>query len=616
MSIPVYMRVRLALSPFVAAATALACTPFASLYVLLNVPHRTPYQLPEALWSWWPIAWDYLRSPMLRSSPALTDALQTTALAMAAVAVAAIAITLVWPRRTWLREARHDGDQDPTIRAASGSRGRAAWMAIPLAIKLYAWAPSPWGHVVIGEGYRVDLDNVASRCEFDEDDPATWGMGGRAPLLMDSFAKGAASGVVVAGSGGLKTESITKPAMLTWTGPIVLLDPSCQVGDLARPLRLGMGHDVAIIDPERPELGAYNAFAGIDIRNRMAEANVRAWVNRNSQPTPKDKGGDNAEYFRDLGKDVQACIMADLLWDPTVPPARKTPREWRARIDIGEKAIKGQLQTIAKESRSRMARSLAGTLFKVHDETWSGVYNSATRDTAWLAIDAYADLVSGDTFNVADIAAGTQDVFLSIPMKTLQSTPALARVIIGTILEAVYDAYRSIRKRVLFLLDEAVLLGRMDILTTVRDQGRKHMISMITMWQDLGQLEDVWGEKQRRAWFNSAAWVMFAAIADIDTAALISKMAGKYTTLVRSEGTSASNQGGFSNTATGTRGRNDNVSEGEADLIRPEDVTQRMRPDEAIIFPRNRPPIRCGRAIAFRRREMRRLSERSLRRAA
>jgi type IV secretion system protein VirD4 len=253
---------------------------------------------------------------------------------------------------------------------------------------------------------------------------------------------------------------------------------------------------------------------------------------------------------------------------------------------------------------------------KVHEETWSGVYGSATRETAWLAIDAYADLVSGDTFRLSDIAAGRQDVFLNIPMKDLLGKPTVARVIIGTIIEAVYEAYRSIRKRVLFLLDDAVLLGRMDILLTVRDHGRKHKVSLVTMWQDLGQLEDIWGEKQRRAWFGSSSWVTFAAISDWDTAKLISAMAGKYTTIVRTEGKSDSMQNDFSR-GSKTWGTNYSESEGEADLIRPEEITQRMRTDEAIVFPRGRRPIRCGRAIAFRRPEMHsRFSEDPLRKAA
>jgi type IV secretion system protein VirD4 len=39
-------------------------------------------------------------------------------------------------------------------------------------------------------------------------------------------------------------------------------------------------------------------------------------------------------------------------------------------------------------------------------------------------------------------------------------------------------------------------------------------------------------------------------------------------------------------------------------LIKPEEVLQGMRYDEQIIFIQNAPPLRCGRAIYFRRPEM------------
>jgi type IV secretion system protein VirD4 len=53
-----------------------------------------------------------------------------------------------------------------------------------------------------------------------------------------------------------------------------------------------------------------------------------------------------------------------------------------------------------------------------------------------------------------------------------------------------------------------------------------------------------------------------------------------------------------------SKGRNTNVHEISRPLIRPEEIMQDMRGDDMIVVPRGRKPLRCGRAIYFRRKEL------------
>ena len=62
-------------------------------------------------------------------------------------------------------------------------------------------------------------------------------------------------------------------------------------------------------------------------------------------------------------------------------------------------------------------------------------------------------------------ASGKLDVFINLPLKVLQSSPQAARVILGALLNAVYEA-RVRAGRLLFLLDEVARLGYMGILET------------------------------------------------------------------------------------------------------------------------------------------------------
>ena len=55
--------------------------------------------------------------------------------------------------------------------------------------------------------------------------------------------------------------------------------------------------------------------------------------------------------------------------------------------------------------------------------------------------------------------------------------------------------------------------------------------------------------------------------------------------------------------SSSSAGRSENRSETKRALIRPEELLQGTRADEAVILSPGNPPLRCGRAIYFRRPE-------------
>jgi Type IV secretory system Conjugative DNA transfer len=60
--------------------------------------------------------------------------------------------------------------------------------------------------------------------------------------------------------------------------------------------------------------------------------------------------------------------------------------------------------------------------------------------TSWLAIPSLARLVCGSSFSTRHLLYGKLDVFINLPLKVLQSSPQAARVILGALLNAVYEA--------------------------------------------------------------------------------------------------------------------------------------------------------------------------------
>lgn len=474
------------------------------------------------------------------------------------------------------------------VRGMRALHGEAEWMTLKEASILFPDA----GGIVIGEAYRVDRDDHAGR-PFRADDPLTWGQGGRAPLLCFDGKTGSSHGIAFAGSGGFKTTSLTIPTALKWGGPLIVLDPSREIAPLVRGHRITAGRDVYILDPREPEIG-FNALDWIGQHGGSKEEDIAAvasWI-------MSDNGrmsGVRDDFFRSSGLQLLTAMIADVCLSGHTAAENQTLRQVRENLAEPEPKLRERLQTIYSNSRSHFVRENVAAFVNMTPETFSGVYANAIKETHWLSYGNYAALVSGSSFESSDLADGVMDVFINIDLKTLETHSGLARVIIGAFLNAVYNRAGAMENRALFLLDEVARLGFMRILETARDAGRKYGISLTMIYQSIGQMRETFGGRDAASkWFESASWISFAAINDPETADYISRRCGMTTVEIDQVSRSFQSKG-----ASRTRSK----QLAPRPLIQPYEVLT-MRTDEQIVFTAGNPPLRCGRAIWFRRDDM------------
>ena len=474
------------------------------------------------------------------------------------------------------------------IRGKRAMHGEADWMKITEAAKLF----SENGGIVVGEAYRVDRDTSAA-LSFRADQPDSWGRGGKSPLLCFDGSFGSSHGIVFAGSGGFKTTSVTVPTALKWGGTLIVLDPSNEVAPMVMKHRRRAGRDVHVLDPKRPEIGV-NVLDWIGKHGGTKEediASVASWIMSESGRA----SGVRDDFFRASGLQLLTAMIADVCLSGHTDAKHQTLRQVRANLSEPEPKLRQRLQDIYDNSGSDFVKENVAAFVNMTPETFSGVYANAIKETHWLSYPNYAGLVSGSSFSTDDIASGKTDVFINIDLKTLETHAGLARVIIGSFLNAIYNRDGAMKGRALFLLDEVARLGYMRILETARDAGRKYGLTLAMIYQSIGQLRETYGGRDASSkWFESASWISFAAINDPETADYISRRCG--TTTVEIDQVSRSFQ------ARGTsRTRSKQLA--SRPLIQPHEVL-RMRADEQIVFTAGNAPLRCGRAIWFRRDDM------------
>jgi type IV secretion system protein VirD4 len=474
------------------------------------------------------------------------------------------------------------------IRGSRALHGEADWMTLHDAEKLFGEA----GGIVIGERYRVDRDST-SGVSFRADRSETWGAGGKSPLLCFDGSLGSSHGIVFAGSGGFKTTSVTIPTALKWGGTLIVLDPSNEVAPMVKAHRSDAGRDVIVLDPKHPDVG-FNALDWIGQHGGTKEEDIAAvasWIMSDSGRA----SGVRDDFFRASGLQLLTAIIADVCLSGHTEKQDQTLRTVRTNLSEPEPKLRARLQEIYDNSQSDFVKENVAAFVNMTPETFSGVYANAIKETHWLSYPNYARLVSGSTFSTEDIATGKTDVFVTLDLKTLETHAGLARVIIGAFLNAIYNRDGAMPGRALFLLDEVARLGFMRILETARDAGRKYGITLVMIYQSIGQMRETYGGRDATSkWFESASWISFAAINDPETADYISRRCG--TTTVEIDQVSRSFQANGS-----SRTRSKQLA--SRPLIQPHEVL-RMRADEQIVFTGGNPPLRCGRAMWFRRVDM------------
>lgn len=485
------------------------------------------------------------------------------------------------------------------VRTGNDNHGHADWLSMPKARSLFPGPSAAYGGVVIGEAYRVDLDTTADR-PFDPADKASWGKGGRAPLLIDPCVSGPTHSLIFAGAGSFKSTSAIS-TLLHWTGSAVVLDPSGELGPMLSTARRRIGHDVHQLSLDNGS--GFNVLDWIDIRSPMAVTNVLSvvdWI-AGDQST-----GQSAEssFFASRGKALIACLLAHMLWDPYLPNEEKTLRTLRTGLATPEQELRKILGVIHATSSSSLARDYAGTLKGIVDETFSGIYANADESSAWLANDAFARLVSGRDFRSDDLLSGKCTVFLQIPLKALQTTPAVGRTVIGALLNSAYEADGRTTGRILYLLDEVARLGPMKIIETARDAGRKYGITLQLLYQSVGQLEKQWGKDGKREWYDGVSHRTYAAVQDLETARELEESFGQYGIESVSEGSNKGTSGKSIIAESYSHGSSISYQELARPLIRKEELMHDCRTDEAFVIVRGAKPLRCGRAIYFRRPEL------------
>lgn len=379
------------------------------------------------------------------------------------------------------------------------------------------------------------------------------------------------------------------PNLLTWQGSTLVIDVKgenykCSAGHRKQNLK----QNVIRFAPFETQSERWNPIMSIRAdpkgitQTPEEEEDVRYLTNLLIAPS----GSDNDRFWENSAKN----FLEGLLLHVRVGPLQKlseldmkqpeqecqiterSMREVRRLLTLGKEAFEQLLETMQSSSRTivKQAGATMEKLLSGEGRTGTSILSVALEQTSVWAYSRLQNVTyaSGggegaepapNDFEFSDLRDGKTSLYIIIPPEYLAEYRTVLRVLTGMAMRQLRNSYNGAAKErppVLFLLDEFPQLAYMQPIEEALLYLAGYGVRFWFFVQDLSQLQ-LHYPKTWRTFMANTGTQCFYGVSDIQTANLVSEMAGTATVLNRSFGANVSRSdtdGGQKSQTTGRSG--------------------------------------------------------------
>lgn len=336
-----------------------------------------------------------------------------------------------------------------------------------------------------------------------------------------------------------KSRSVIVPNVLYYPGSVAIIEPKGAIAAITARRRLAMGQRVYLFDPfgevERAQgvypgsrpwaplpCNRYNPFQALDPQSLDIIEDVRLLASSVIM-SETDKNRFFSDSARVVFENLVLFMLAnvprhqwtlDLLLDLAFMDAATFEGNYLPKMQASE-AFDGHVR--------RLANQIAGFSTEGAPAIWS----TLRRSLNFLQTPRMSEVMADTDLDFRTLKDQPTTVYLVLPAKRLQTHGAWLRIMIAMILNQISDS-RQPQHPVLLLLDECASLGRLDILETAVGLMRGYGIKLWLVWQDLPQLQSVYGNSWGTFISNSGV-KQFFNVNDPTTADFVSNYIGNET---------------------------------------------------------------------------------------
>ncbi|MDR6100575.1 type IV secretion system protein VirD4 [Agrobacterium larrymoorei] len=398
--------------------------------------------------------------------------------------------------------------------------------------------------------------------------------------------------MVFAATGAGKGLGVVIPTLLTYRGSMVVSDPKGENYAITRRRRSTFGKVWMLNPSDLVHSERFNPMdtirAGTPQESDDAESLARLMV----VPDARESHWDEKAISL-----IKAFIL-HTLHEPAESRCLGTVR----RLTTGQReTFLSTLTDIAISSPSPAAREIAnGILTSAIDtdgdmssEFRSILSNVQKATEPWSSSSPAGKLSAYSTFQLTDLVNGSGTLYLCVDEDLLDVYSRWLRVMVGCTLKTLTRAKANKPKRkVVLLLDEVAVLGRLDVLEKQSGLLRAYCTPVL-IWQNLPQLTKIYGDDAKALLANASARLFFG-VGDNDTAEYVATMLGN----TRAE--SGSSSINMSSTGWEKTGRSHSESDSNYWLLDSAEI-QRLPVTKVILKLRDCPYPIFGKRLDYRK---------------
>lgn len=342
--------------------------------------------------------------------------------------------------------------------------------------------------------------------------------------------------IVLGSSGSGKGQSYVLPNLINNSEEtMIVTDPKGELYRDTAKLKRDQGYEVYQIDFINFLEGGYNP---LDYVNDDQDAQqIAKTIAKNSAKDGKE------DFFQVEG---QRLLTALIIYCKHEYPNANIPDHVLSmfnKIADDENFLPNLLVELDKE---HPAYQLLKSATVAQGKTRASILASFTQQTGIFTINKVAKMTRQSTFNFKEFQEKKSILYVKIPMDEnpfLSLTATFFDQLISVFYRYADNNNSVLNIPTVFELDEFANIGKIEkygrVLATCRGLG----MSMNTIIQDVGQLEELYGKEMARSIISNHDTQIFLRTKDNDTAQYFSKMAGE--TTVRMKTKSTSQQGGI-----------------------------------------------------------------------
>lgn len=361
---------------------------------------------------------------------------------------------------------------------------------------------------------------------------------------------------IESGAGGGKSDGWGVANVEHWAeGGVIVLDPSDEIyATTARCRREKHGNAVYRIKPGAADTDAMNIMGewlDPDADGFLADCDLASSF---LFPDEGESGGGNgaSQFFKNQAKGLWTTVTAMELtrWrmackaggNPERPTAMAV-RKFFSRavsevmddiIAIDDKVKKNP--NLFGKGTEILGTELSGFIGGDMKETFPNTLDTIKSKIRFLAIPSIRNVLcgmpsgKGRVFDPRELLNGNTSLYLGFTLSLMQSTPQVAQMVLGPILQTFYKAEGRLRGNVLVWLDELALLRRFDAIhKEALAQGRKTGLRLVALYQSREAVDQNCGKGTFAVWEANAAIKISFALGSPEDAEKLQNSLGKCT---------------------------------------------------------------------------------------